>query len=70
MNHPSNPINIAGDMVAIAAITGVWLQIIPAVAAFFAIIWYGILIWESDTVRGLTGRVKMVRRKDEHSDFL
>lgn len=38
--------------VAVATLAN-WL---PAVAALFTIIWTGIRIWESDTIRRLTGR--------------
>lgn len=52
---------------ALGLIAGAWFQIIPAVAALFAILWYCILIWESNTVRGWTGR-ELKREKWEYDD--
>jgi hypothetical protein len=39
---------------AVGAIT----SFLPQVAAVFTIVWYGIRIWESETVRSLTGRIR------------
>jgi hypothetical protein len=43
---------------AIGAIT----SLLPQIAAVFTIIWYGIRIWESNTVRNLIGRVPQNER--------
>ncbi len=57
-HHPhANPVLVVADLAAVSAIAGVWLDILPAVAAIFAAMWYGILIWESKTVRGWTHRL-------------
>lgn len=46
------------DALSIVTVLGTLLQALPALAALFTIIWTLIRIWESDTVRGLTGRGK------------
>jgi hypothetical protein len=43
---------------SIVTVVGTLLQALPALAALFTIIWTAIRIWETDTVRGLTGRGK------------
>jgi len=53
------------DAAAIGVIAGAWLQIIPAIAAVFAIAWYCILIWESNTVRGWTNRKLKQEKKND-----
>lgn len=45
-------VDIAAGSTAILALAA-WL---PPVSSLFAIIWFAIRIWESDTVKGLTGR--------------
>ena len=46
------------DALSIVTVIGALVQALPALAALFTIIWTGIRIWETDTVRGLTGRNK------------
>ena len=46
------------DALSIVTVLGTLLQALPALAALFTIIWTAIRIWETDTVRGLTGRGK------------
>jgi hypothetical protein len=46
------------DALSIVTVLGTLLQALPALAALFTIIWTLIRIWETDTVRGLTGRDK------------
>jgi hypothetical protein len=46
------------DALSIVTVLGTLLQALPALAALFTIIWTAIRIWETDTVRGLTGRDK------------
>lgn len=57
------------DGVSVATIVGVFIDILPAVAALAAAIWYAVLIWESPVglrwrarTRCLFGRVKYLRR--------
>lgn len=56
MSLHTNPLAVVADVAAAATVVGVLLQVIPTIAAVFAIIWYAILIWESDTIRGVTNR--------------
>lgn len=65
MSH-SNPFVAVADVAAALTVVGAILQYVPAVAALFAILWYSILIWESDTVRGWTGRGKRLHPKTEN----
>lgn len=51
------------DSVSILAGLGVLLSWLPTVFSLVSIVWFSIRIWESDTVRGLTNRIK--ERKDE-----
>ena len=46
------------DALSIVTVVGTLLQALPALAALFTIIWTALRIWETDTVRGLTGRGK------------
>jgi len=54
-HHLPNPAHVM-DVAAITIIVGAWLQVLPALAALFAAVWYGVQIWESDTIRQWTGR--------------
>jgi hypothetical protein len=40
------------DAVSIATVVGALVDVLPAIAALFTILWTGIRIWESDTVQG------------------
>lgn len=51
------------DNVSILAGLGVLLSWLPTVFSLVSIVWFSIRIWESDTVRGLTNRIK--GKKDE-----
>ena len=44
------------DMVSMGAAVGTIIGILPAIAALFTIIWTGIRIWESNTVREWRGK--------------
>ncbi len=45
-------VDIAAGSTAVLALAA-WL---PPVSSLFAIIWFAIRIWESETVKGITGR--------------
>jgi hypothetical protein len=45
-------IDLAAGSTAVLALAA-WL---PPVSSLFAILWFAIRIWESDTVKGITGR--------------
>ena len=44
------------DLVSIVTVTGTLLKMLPDIAALFTIVWTGIRIWESDSVKRWTGR--------------
>lgn len=44
------------DMGALAAMLGSVWGLLPGIAAFLAAIWYAVQIWESKTLRRITGR--------------
>jgi len=44
------------DVLSIATVLGTLTDMLPSVAAIFTIIWTSLRIWETDTVRGWTGR--------------
>ena len=46
------------DALSVVTVLGALVQALPALAALFTIIWTGIRIWETETVRSLTGRGK------------
>ena len=46
------------DAASVVTAIGAFMDILPSVAALFTIIWTGLRIWESDTVRGWTGRLE------------
>lgn len=45
-------IKTALDALSVGTVVGAILGLLPAIAALFTIIWTGIRIWESETVRG------------------
>lgn len=44
------------DALSVATVLGTLVELLPSIAAVFTIVWTGIRIWETDTVRSLTGR--------------
>ena len=46
------------DLLSVSALLGSLVDFLPAVAALFTIIWTGIRIYETQTVRGLLKRDK------------
>ncbi len=46
------------DGLSIVTVVGALVDMLPSIAAIFTIIWTGIRIWETDTVKKLTGRYK------------
>ena len=44
------------DVTAVGVGAGALIQILPAIAAGFTIVWLSIRIWETDTVRKWTKR--------------
>ena len=46
------------DALSVVTVLGTLVEMLPSIAALFTIVWTSIRIWETDTVRGLTGRGK------------
>lgn len=44
------------DALSVVTVLGTLVDMLPSIAAIFTIVWTGIRIWETETVRGLTGR--------------
>tara|TARA_R110000782_G_scaffold39048_6_gene91093 strand:- start:835 stop:1023 length:189 start_codon:yes stop_codon:yes gene_type:complete len=45
-----------GDVLSVGVLLGTISDMLPSVAALMTIVWTGIRIWETSTVRRLTGR--------------
>ena len=46
----------AVDALSFVTVVGTLVEFLPAVAAIFTIVWTGIRIWETDTIKSWTGR--------------
>ena len=44
------------DFLSVVTVLGTLVEMLPSIAAVFTIVWTAIRIWETDTVRGWTGR--------------
>lgn len=64
-DHLSESVKHVVDALSVATVLGTLVDMLPSIAAAFTIIWTGIRIWETDTVRGLTGRRKNPNAIDE-----
>lgn len=52
------------DALSVLTVVATIVEALPAIAALFTIIWTGVRIWETDTVRGWTGRGKSNAQQD------
>lgn len=59
----NSAITKAGDAISAGAIVGAFLGWLPSVAAFVAIMWYFIQIYESKTFQTWVRRRRMKKRK-------
>jgi hypothetical protein len=64
-HHLSEGAQRLTDVVAGIVAIGAIAKILPSIAALFTIIWLGIRIWESDTVRAFTGRAITGKRDED-----
>lgn len=55
-NESFDKIKDVGDAFAVLVTVGTLASLLPAIAALFTIFWTGIRIWETETVKRLTGR--------------
>ena len=53
------------DGVSVTTIYAAFIGALPEIATILGIIWWLIRIWETETVRGLTGRDRRGRRKND-----
>jgi hypothetical protein len=65
LNHLSDGAKHVTDASLILVGIGALANALPKVAALLTVIWLLIRIWESDTVRGLTGRPVLGKRHDD-----
>lgn len=57
MKYPDNELfKQVLDTLSVVTVLGALVNALPAIAALFTILWTGIRIWETDTIRRLTGR--------------
>ena len=52
------------DTLSVITVIGSLLNLLPAIAALFTIIWTGVRIWETDTIRSITGRKPIEGRNE------
>jgi len=53
------------DAASIATVVGTLMEVLPAVAAIFTIVWTGIRIYETETVQRIFGKSKPPPSDDE-----
>lgn len=58
MNEQHETIKHVVDALSIITVLGTLADMLPSVAAVFTIVWTALRIWEMETVRGWTGRLK------------
>jgi hypothetical protein len=56
--HISETAKHTADAVSVVTVVGTLLEILPALAALFTIVWTVIRIYETDTVQSLLGKLK------------
>lgn len=44
------------DALSVATVLGTLVEFLPSIAALFTVVWTGIRIWETETVKGWFGR--------------
>ena len=55
-NNLSESFKHVVDALSVATVLGTLVDMLPSIAALFTIVWTGIRIWETDTIKGITGR--------------
>jgi hypothetical protein len=53
------------DGLSILTVLGTLNEMLPSIASLFTIVWLGFRIWETDTVRGWTGRRGVIHAVNE-----
>ena len=55
MSHHETAKNTV-DAISVVTVVGTITEVLPAIAALFTIIWTALRIWETETIKKLTGR--------------
>ena len=50
------------DIASVGTVIGTMTSHLPSVAALLTILWTGIRVWETDTVRSITGRSSIEKK--------
>lgn len=58
MTHHHDTAKNITDALSVATVVGTLMNVLPAIAALFTIIWTAIRIYETDTVQKLIGKGK------------
>ena len=59
MTQHSEAVKHTVDAVSVVTVVGTLMEVLPAVAALFTIIWTGIRIYETETVQRFLGKKKL-----------
>ena len=59
MSQQSEAVKHTVDAVSVVTVVGTLMEVLPAVAALFTIIWTGIRIYETETVQRFLGKKKL-----------
>ena len=51
------------DFASVATVLGALVEVLPAIAAIFTIVWTAIRIYETDTIQGLLGKKQNAEHK-------
>lgn len=55
--HLTDGIKHGIDALSVVTLLGTLSSMLPSIAAVFTIVWTALRIWETDTVKGWTGRL-------------
>lgn len=64
---PDHPTTVA-DVGFVVVWLGAATNYLPAVAAFFSILWFGVRILESQTVQLMFGKYAWIKKETRHGD--
>jgi len=56
MNDHNDALKHSLDIAFAMVVGGAWLKVLPTVSTVLVIVWYLLRIWESETVKNMTGR--------------
>ena len=58
MTDHQETVKTAIDAASVVTVVGTLMEVLPAIAALFTIVWTAIRIWETQTVQNWVGRIK------------